>query len=188
MASNYKEMMKAKGFLPYHLDTLPDKFIQIAKEELGGETNEIRGPALEQFRKRILANDFPIGLNLPQKLSLSHTDYEQVDVFPTRDFSIGSRPPCTVITPPGGVPYSLRNTVVKYLPCMLICPPAQKKTHILHFDFDLLSISFSRSSTRHAIVTPDKLIFDMAGASDRQSTSIASPSFINSPSAKAFHN
>ncbi|GFU27126.1 uncharacterized protein TNCV_4651531 [Trichonephila clavipes] len=118
MASNYKEMMKAKGFLPYHLDTLPDKFIQIAKEELG-ETNEIRGPALEQFRKRILA---------------------------------------------------------------------QKKTHILHFDFDLLSISFSRSSTRHAIVTPDKLIFDMAGASDRQSTSIASPSFINSPSAKAFHN
>ncbi|GFY61935.1 alpha-tocopherol transfer protein-like [Trichonephila inaurata madagascariensis] len=53
MASKYEEMMKAKGFLPYHLEKLPDKFIQIAKEELG-ETDEIRGPALEQFRKRIL--------------------------------------------------------------------------------------------------------------------------------------
>ncbi|GFX87525.1 alpha-tocopherol transfer protein-like [Trichonephila clavipes] len=55
MASEYEEMMKAKGFLPYHLDTLPDKFIQIAKEELG-ETDEIRGSALEQFRKRILGD------------------------------------------------------------------------------------------------------------------------------------
>ncbi|GFR13948.1 alpha-tocopherol transfer protein-like [Trichonephila clavata] len=56
MAAKYEEMMKAKGFLPYCLDTLPDKFIQIAKDELG-ETDQIRGPALEQFRKRILADN-----------------------------------------------------------------------------------------------------------------------------------
>ncbi|GFY72780.1 alpha-tocopherol transfer protein-like [Trichonephila inaurata madagascariensis] len=53
MAANYEEMMKAKGFLPYHLDTLPAKFIQIAKAELG-ETDEIRRVTLEKFRKRIL--------------------------------------------------------------------------------------------------------------------------------------
>ncbi|GFQ78508.1 alpha-tocopherol transfer protein-like [Trichonephila clavata] len=53
MAAKYEEMMKAKGFLPYDLDTLPAKFIQKAKEELG-ETDEIRRTALEQFKKRIL--------------------------------------------------------------------------------------------------------------------------------------
>ncbi|GFY55852.1 alpha-tocopherol transfer protein-like [Trichonephila inaurata madagascariensis] len=53
MATKYEERMKAKGFLSYHLDTLPAKFIQKAKEELG-ETDEIRQSALEQFRKRIL--------------------------------------------------------------------------------------------------------------------------------------
>ncbi|GFS61085.1 alpha-tocopherol transfer protein-like [Trichonephila clavipes] len=53
MVAKYQERMKAKGFLPYHLDTLPAKFMQIAKEELG-ETDEIRRSALEQFRKRIL--------------------------------------------------------------------------------------------------------------------------------------
>ncbi|GFX87486.1 alpha-tocopherol transfer protein-like [Trichonephila clavipes] len=53
MAAKYEERMKAKGFLPYYLDILPAKFIQKAKVELG-ETDEIRGPALEQFRKRIL--------------------------------------------------------------------------------------------------------------------------------------
>ncbi|GFQ84022.1 hypothetical protein TNCT_23351, partial [Trichonephila clavata] len=35
MATKYEDMMKAKGFFPYHLDTLPAKFIQMAKEELG---------------------------------------------------------------------------------------------------------------------------------------------------------
>ncbi|GFY80178.1 alpha-tocopherol transfer protein-like [Trichonephila inaurata madagascariensis] len=55
MATKYEEMMKAKGFLPHHLDTLPAKFIQIAKEELG-ETDEIRGQALEKFRKCILSD------------------------------------------------------------------------------------------------------------------------------------
>ncbi|GFY80176.1 alpha-tocopherol transfer protein-like [Trichonephila inaurata madagascariensis] len=53
MATKYEEIMKAKGFLPYNLHTLPAKFIQKAKEELG-ETDEIRVQALEQFRKRIL--------------------------------------------------------------------------------------------------------------------------------------
>ncbi|GFQ90205.1 alpha-tocopherol transfer protein-like [Trichonephila clavata] len=53
MDEKYEEMMKAKGFLLYNLDTLPAKFIQMAKEELG-ETDEIRRSALEQFRKRIL--------------------------------------------------------------------------------------------------------------------------------------
>ncbi|GFS61131.1 alpha-tocopherol transfer protein-like [Trichonephila clavipes] len=53
MPAEHEEMMKAKGYLPYDLDTLPTKFIQKAKEELG-ETDEIRRSALEQFRKRIL--------------------------------------------------------------------------------------------------------------------------------------
>ncbi|GFX87563.1 alpha-tocopherol transfer protein-like [Trichonephila clavipes] len=53
MPTEYEEMVKAKGFLPYDLDTLPTKFIQKAKEELG-ETDEIRRSALENFRKRIL--------------------------------------------------------------------------------------------------------------------------------------
>ncbi|GFR22886.1 alpha-tocopherol transfer protein-like [Trichonephila clavata] len=55
MAAKYEEMMKAKGFLPYCLDTLPDKIIQIAKDELG-ETDEIRETALKQFRKRLLGD------------------------------------------------------------------------------------------------------------------------------------
>ncbi|GFX87503.1 alpha-tocopherol transfer protein-like [Trichonephila clavipes] len=53
MTAKYEEIMKAKGFLPYNLHTLPAKFIQKAKEELG-ETDEIRRTALEHFRKRIL--------------------------------------------------------------------------------------------------------------------------------------
>ncbi|GFS61123.1 alpha-tocopherol transfer protein-like [Trichonephila clavipes] len=53
MVAKYDDRMKAKGFLPYHLDTLPAKFMQIAKEELG-ETDEIRRSALTQFRKRII--------------------------------------------------------------------------------------------------------------------------------------
>ncbi|GFS61100.1 alpha-tocopherol transfer protein-like [Trichonephila clavipes] len=53
MAVKYEDRMKENGFLPYHLDSLPAKFMQIAKEELG-ETDEVRRSTLEQFRKRIL--------------------------------------------------------------------------------------------------------------------------------------
>ncbi|GFR22883.1 alpha-tocopherol transfer protein-like [Trichonephila clavata] len=53
MAAKYEERMKAKGFLSCHLDTLPTKFMQIAREELG-ETDEVRRTALVQFKKRIL--------------------------------------------------------------------------------------------------------------------------------------
>ncbi|GFS65887.1 alpha-tocopherol transfer protein-like [Trichonephila inaurata madagascariensis] len=55
MAAKYEERMKAKGFLPYNLDTVPTKFIRKAKEELG-ETDEKRRSSLEQFRKRILGD------------------------------------------------------------------------------------------------------------------------------------
>ncbi|GFX87496.1 alpha-tocopherol transfer protein-like [Trichonephila clavipes] len=53
MADEYEEIMKAKGFFPSNLNTLPAKFIQKAKEDLG-ETDETRQSTLEQFRKRIL--------------------------------------------------------------------------------------------------------------------------------------
>ncbi|GFR17384.1 alpha-tocopherol transfer protein-like [Trichonephila clavata] len=53
MTAKYEEMMKAKGFLPYVLHTLPEKFIQKAEDQLG-ETDEIRKSALEQLKKRIL--------------------------------------------------------------------------------------------------------------------------------------
>ncbi|GFR17386.1 alpha-tocopherol transfer protein [Trichonephila clavata] len=52
MTSNYEETMKAKGYLPYHLDHIPSKMIQIAKEELN-ETNETRAAALDKIRKYI---------------------------------------------------------------------------------------------------------------------------------------
>ncbi|GFR08855.1 hypothetical protein TNCT_708771 [Trichonephila clavata] len=57
MDEKYEEMMKAKGFLLYNLDTLPAKFMQMAKEELG-ETEEVRRSTLERFRKCILGELF----------------------------------------------------------------------------------------------------------------------------------
>ncbi|GFY46722.1 retinaldehyde-binding protein 1 [Trichonephila inaurata madagascariensis] len=45
-------MMKAKGYLPFHLDHIPSKIIQKAKEELN-ETNETRAAALEKIREYI---------------------------------------------------------------------------------------------------------------------------------------
>ncbi|GFU58724.1 alpha-tocopherol transfer protein [Nephila pilipes] len=52
MTSKYEEMTKAKGFLPFHLDHIPSKILQKAKEELN-ETDENRIAALEQLRQYI---------------------------------------------------------------------------------------------------------------------------------------
>ncbi|GFT22384.1 retinaldehyde-binding protein 1, partial [Nephila pilipes] len=54
MTSKYEEVMKTKNFLPFHLDHLTAKMIKKAKDELK-ETDEIRGPAVEQMRKLVLA-------------------------------------------------------------------------------------------------------------------------------------
>ncbi|PRD30467.1 UNVERIFIED_CONTAM: Alpha-tocopherol transfer protein-like [Trichonephila clavipes] len=52
MTSKYEEEMKAKGYLPFHLDHIPSKIIQKAKEELN-ETNDTRAAALEKIREYI---------------------------------------------------------------------------------------------------------------------------------------
>ncbi|GFT78173.1 alpha-tocopherol transfer protein-like [Nephila pilipes] len=56
MAAEYEEMMKTKGFLPHSIDCHHPELKQKAKDELG-ETDEIRGLALEQFRECILADE-----------------------------------------------------------------------------------------------------------------------------------
>lgn len=54
MTSRYEEVMKTKNFLPFHLDHLTPKMIKKAKDELK-ETDEIRGPALQQMKKLVFA-------------------------------------------------------------------------------------------------------------------------------------
>ncbi|XP_071041231.1 alpha-tocopherol transfer protein [Parasteatoda tepidariorum] len=52
MSSKYDEIMATKAFLPYRMGYLTDWMINKAKEELN-ETDEIRGPALAEFRRLI---------------------------------------------------------------------------------------------------------------------------------------
>ncbi|CAL1273959.1 unnamed protein product [Larinioides sclopetarius] len=67
MAARYHEIMKTKNFLPFTLDYLPPKMVQKAKDELK-ETDEIRGPAIEQLRKLVLTRWNPDEVTVTQGL------------------------------------------------------------------------------------------------------------------------
>ncbi|GIY25018.1 alpha-tocopherol transfer protein-like [Caerostris extrusa] len=53
MTSSYEEAVEAKGYLPFHLDSLPPRMMQRAKQEIN-ETEEIRASSLKKLRKLIL--------------------------------------------------------------------------------------------------------------------------------------
>ncbi|GBM63109.1 hypothetical protein AVEN_206669-1, partial [Araneus ventricosus] len=53
MSSSYEEVMESKNFLPFHLDHLTPRMIQIAQEELN-ENENTRSSSIEQLKKLII--------------------------------------------------------------------------------------------------------------------------------------